>query len=138
MSRVWIWGPAIAQMAVIFAASSIPNVGELPGGVSDKGAHAAGYAILAALLLRALAHARIGGITWPTTAMSAVLATAYGVTDEIHQMYVPGRSPDVHDVFADGTGAAAGALLVAVIAWGILKSGRARPSSARRENHSAR
>jgi VanZ family protein len=29
----------------------------------------------------------------------------YGILDEVHQMYVPGRSPDVYDAMADAFGA---------------------------------
>jgi hypothetical protein len=35
MRRVWLWGPVALQMAVIFTASSIPNLRRLPGGVPD-------------------------------------------------------------------------------------------------------
>ena len=43
--------------------------------------------------------------------MAAVLGVLYGATDEIHQMYVPGRSPDVLDWFADAAGVAAACFL---------------------------
>jgi VanZ family protein len=111
-------------MIVIFIASSIPDVGSLPGGVSDKSAHAIGYGILGALILRALAHGRFAAVRWSTAAGSVLLATLYGATDEFHQSFVPGRSPDVHDVLADATGAAIAALVLGVIAWGILKTRR--------------
>ena len=45
-------------MAVIFIASSIPNLTHIPGDVSDKTAHFAAYAILGALMLRA----RVAGL----------------------------------------------------------------------------
>jgi VanZ family protein len=108
-------------MIIIFIASSIPDVGSLPGGMSDKGAHAIGYGVLGALILRALAHGRFAGVRWSTAAGSVLLATLYGATDEFHQSFVPGRSPDVHDVLADATGAALAALLLGLLAWGILK-----------------
>ncbi|MBN2111268.1 MAG: VanZ family protein, partial [Methanosarcinaceae archaeon] len=28
----------------------------------------------------------------------------YGISDEIHQMYVPGRTSSIHDLYADGIG----------------------------------
>lgn len=120
-----LWLPAIAQMAIIFVASSIPDLGPLPGGVSDKFGHSIGYAILGALLLRALARARWAGVTWKTALLAIVMATVYGISDEFHQGFVPGRSPDVLDVVADMTGAAIAVALVGAAAagraWGILK-----------------
>ena len=44
-----------------------------------------------------------------------LLATLFGVTDEIHQYFVPGRQADVFDVVADAVGALAGALFVAFL-----------------------
>lgn len=34
-----------------------------------------------------------------------LVATLYGISDEIHQSFVPGRQPDVFDVLADSFGA---------------------------------
>ena len=121
-----LWLPPIAQMAIIFVASSIPDPGPLPGGVSDKSGHSIGYAILGAVLLRALARARWPGVTWKTALLAILIATAYGISDELHQWLVPGRSPEVLDVVADMNGAAIAVALIGAAAagrrWGILKS----------------
>jgi VanZ family protein len=113
-------------MALIFAASSIPNLKNLPGGMSDKSGHSIGYAILAGVLLRAFAGGRLGGVTWLRGLLAIVLATLYGVTDEFHQLFVPGRSADRYDVVADCLGASLGVALgwlaSAVRRWGILDS----------------
>lgn len=127
MSRLWLWGPVLVQMALIFIASSIPNLQQLPGNISDKAGHGIGYAILGALLLRALARGRRAGVTWRTMLLAILCATAYGVSDELHQRFVPGRSSDVYDVLADAEGAAAASLG----AWAILKS---VPQPRRRES----
>ena len=122
----WLWGPVVLQMALIFAASSIQNLKNLPGGMSDKSGHSIGYALLAGLLLRAFAGGRVQGITWARGFLAIVLATLYGVTDEFHQLFVPGRSADRYDVLADflgaGLGVALGWLASAVRRWGILDS----------------
>lgn len=111
-------------MAIIFALSSIPDLGALPGGVSDKSGHALGYGILGVLLLRAFAGGRLSGVTWRSVLLAIAAATAYGVTDEFHQAFVPGRSPDALDVVADLLGASSAVALAAaaaaVTAWGIL------------------
>jgi len=122
----WLWGPVVLQMAIIFAASSIPNLGPLPGGISDTSGHSIGYALLAGLLLRALAGGWLGGVTWRRACAAIILATVYGALDEFHQSFVPGRYADRHDILADCTGAAlgvaAGWLAGAARRWGILDS----------------
>lgn len=125
-SPFFLWGPVVLQMALIFAASSIQNLGKLPGGMSDKSGHSIGYALLAFLLVRAFAHGRLRDVTWPRVAVAIVVATLYGVSDEFHQLFVPGRSADRYDVLADCAGATLGAALgwLAGVArrWGILDS----------------
>jgi VanZ family protein len=115
-------------MAVIFGASSIPRLGRLPGGVTDWVGHSIGYGLLGALLLRALAGGRLSGVTGRRALAAVLLATLYGVSDEAHQWFVPGRSPDRLDVLADCLGAAvavtAGVAAARVRRWGILKSFR--------------
>jgi VanZ family protein len=114
------------MLAVIFAASSIPNLTRLPGDISDKSGHSIGYALLGGLILRALAGGRLRGVTWTRVIAAIVLATLYGVTDEFHQLFVPGRSADRYDVLADFLGAtmgtAVGWLASAAQRWGILGS----------------
>jgi VanZ family protein len=102
-------------MALIFLASSIPDVKTIPGGVSDKTAHFWVYGILGLVLFRALAGGALSGLTIGRALLTIVLACLYGVSDEFHQSFVPGRSPDVFDVLADTLGAAGivAAMLVA-------------------------
>lgn len=121
---LFLWGPVVIQMALIFVASSIPDLGPLPG-PSDKSWHSAGYALLGGLLLRAFAGGRLSGVTWPRAITAVLLTTLYGVSDEFHQTFVPGRSADRFDLLADGIGAAlaaiAGGAAAAARAWGILR-----------------
>jgi VanZ family protein len=99
-------------MALIFGASSIAHPPEVPGAGSDKLVHMLMYAGLSALLVRAWA----GGLGRPVALRVAVLAvllsTAYGVTDEIHQHFVPPRQMDALDLVADGIGATLAATLL--------------------------
>jgi VanZ family protein len=114
LNFLWLWAPAILQMGLIFGASSLTEPG-LPGGVSDKSGHFTGYLILSALLVRALAGGRIAGITWRAILLAVLGATLYGVTDEIHQRFVPGRSPDLADIVADAAGAVGGGVLCGIL-----------------------
>ncbi|MGE3841233.1 MAG: VanZ family protein [Vicinamibacterales bacterium] len=114
------WLPVVAVMAAIFMLSAQPALPDV--GVSDKQAHGLTYGALAVLVLRALARARWSGVSMGSALSSAVVATLYGVSDEWHQSFVPGRSSDVRDVVADAVGA-----LIAVLAvwlWSILATRR--------------
>jgi len=106
----------LAQMAVIFAASSIPDVTALPGGVSDKTAHFAGYALLGALALRALSDSIWKRCTTSNGLLAWCLGAVYAASDEFHQSFVPGRTPSVDDWFADALGAGAAVLVILAIA----------------------
>ena len=99
------WLPVIVWAAVIFAFSAIPSLGTGLGTwdlVLRKLAHMAEYAVLAALLWRALG----------SYAGALVLAVAYAGTDELHQHFVSGRHAAFRDVGIDAAGAAVGLALV--------------------------
>lgn len=122
MVLVGLWAPVVVLMLGIFVLSAQPTLPEV--GVSDKQAHALAYGALAAFIYRALAGGTWIGLT-PTRALWSVLtATAYGISDEWHQSFVPGRSTDVRDVAADASGAALAVL--AVWLCGILAARRLR------------
>ena len=117
--RVRVWGPAWGTMVLIFVLSSISGLGPIPGGVDDGVAHALQYAVLAALLLRGLAGARWRGVKVRAAALAVLLATLYGVTDEAHQWFVPGRTAEVTDLVADALGAAVAAGVIC--GWSIVR-----------------
>ena len=101
---VRLWLPVVGWATLIFAFSSVPDLGTGLGGwdlVLRKLAHAAEYAVLGALLARALASAS-------TAVVAGVL---YAVTDELHQTLVPGRQGSVRDVVIDAAGVVAGVAL---------------------------
>jgi hypothetical protein len=98
------WLPVALWAALIFALSSIPDLGTGLGGwdlLLRKLAHAAEYAVLGALLARATAR---GGLAF-------VLGTLYAVSDEVHQEFVPGRMGSALDVVLDAVGVACGVLV---------------------------
>jgi hypothetical protein len=106
-------------MAVIFWLSSQPKpplawiADEIDWG--DKLGHVVVYAILGALLWRAM---RAAGGCWRLVAVVMVVALTYGLSDEIHQLYVPGRSFDLLDMIADGVGAALAAVIMTICLGG--------------------
>jgi VanZ family protein len=105
-------------MLLIFAISSVSNLPAVPGNPSDKIEHFAEYGVLGVLLVRALGGRKWGTPTIGTAAIAVVIAVVYGLSDEGHQYFVPGRQSDWHDALADAIGA--GAASAAVYAWGII------------------
>ena len=98
----------------------MPFASDIPG--FDKVVHFALYGVEAFLLY--------GAIPWTGPAafsLARVLAVtgamaAWGVADEVHQYWIPGRSMEGEDVMADVAGAAAGALCASAVS-------RRRPTS---------
>ena len=109
---IWNWAPALAQMAAIFAASNLSAVPSLPGGLSDYTGHFIGYTLLAALAIRGFARGRWSGVNGRAAWQAVIMSSLYGVTDEFHQSFVPGRSPSVADWCVDTIGACVGVGLV--------------------------
>src|SRR6478672_7978857 len=99
-----VWLPVFAWAAVIFAFSSIPSLSSGLGEwdtVLRKGAHITEYAILGALLYRALG----------VEALALAIGIAYAATDELHQHFVRGRHASPIDVAIDAVGVALGMLV---------------------------
>ena len=103
----------------------------MPAGFSDKDGHAVLYAGLACLLVRALSGARWSRVTGGASAIAVGLAAAYGMTDEFHQWFVPGRTADPADWVADVAGAAIGVGVI-YLAARVVTSGENRRSQGNR------
>lgn len=107
--------PLFAWALAIFTASSIPaaDFPDSPIFSQDKLLHFIVFFGFAVLLERALHHQN----RFPALASRSHLATLvttvlYGAIDELHQYFVPGRSPDYRDLLADTVGAIAAVLMV--------------------------
>lgn len=107
-----LWGPVCAYTALIFYVSSQSHPEEQVPFVtlfSDKAVHAVEYALLGALCCRALYGSQREA--WRRQAiLSAIIITSlYGISDEIHQAFVPFRESSGLDWVADTIGGAIGA-----------------------------
>jgi VanZ like family len=105
-----LWLPVVAWAALIFTFSSIPDLGTGLGGwdiVLRKVAHAAEYAVLGALLLRATLR----------PSLAFVLGTLYAVSDEVHQAFVPGRAGSPLDVGLDTVG-----VVIGIALWQLVRA----------------
>src|SRR2546423_8613924 len=99
-----VWLPVLVWAAVIFTLSSIPSLSTGLGlwdTILRKGAHVTEYAILGALLYRALGR----------EAPALAAGIAYAATDELHQHFVRGRHGAPVDVAIDAAGVALGMLV---------------------------
>ncbi len=99
--------PMAVTMGTIFFLSHQPgdslSLPEMPG--MDKVAHMAAYGFLAATILVAFSdrqrHTIPKRVLWLTMSFCAL----YGISDEFHQSFIPGRSSSFFDVLADCAGA---------------------------------
>lgn len=100
------WAAVILYMGVIFYLSHQPTM-PIPMRFphQDKVMHFGAYLILGSLL----AHAIFPGSRKRRFALAFGIASLYGISDEIHQMFVPGRDASVLDWLADAAGAWVGA-----------------------------
>ncbi|MEK6640848.1 MAG: VanZ family protein [Nitrospirota bacterium] len=118
----WYWLPAALYAGMIFYMSSQSHPEEqLPSfllkDVSDKVLHAVEYAVLGGFCYRAFRWGVNGPVASYALLFAIVTASLYGVTDEVHQFFVPFRESSWLDWLADTAGATAGAL-----SWRFLKS----------------
>lgn len=114
---LWYWVPPLLWMAIIFYLSSKPSLPQAPGPWLDdllkKLSHVAVYTLLYLFLLRAFRRTRFAGRA-PLLALQAT--AAYGLSDELHQSFVPGRHANWYDVAID--------VAVPLLLWGLWRSQR--------------
>jgi VanZ family protein len=119
----WFWLPPLGYMISIFfmSSQSDPQIG---GDTPDYVLHSIGYFILTLLLIRLLLaeqpqklqklavffsdskNINDGLLFWHIASVNGVLiAIAYGITDELHQYFTPGRHCSFNDLLANSFGA---------------------------------
>lgn len=107
-----VYIPLIIYWIVLLIATSIPADRMPSVGVGDKFSHFFAYLILSALLYFAFSLQEKYSVLKNNPALiSAGIASAYGIFDELHQMLIPGRSAELLDWVADFCGALAGVLI---------------------------
>ncbi len=111
--------PALLWMGVIFFLSSFPSSAfpVIPIPQIDKAVHAGIFFILCALIDRAIHHQnRFPEIRKYHLLISLSVVILYGLSDEYHQSFVPGRDVDIFDAMADTAGG-----LLYVMLWSFFK-----------------
>ena len=105
--------PAAIWMLAIFELSSrstIPQTPSLPSEITAMAGHLIAYAILAALVYFGLGA--IFGDARRCSIWAFGISVGYGISDEFHQSFVPGRHASPLDVMADAIGAVLGLCLL--------------------------
>jgi len=106
------WLPVLICMGIIFYASSLPASDILPiFAYQDILFHFLIYAILAYFIARALKNTYSGISPAKTIVFALTFAFFYAITDELHQMFVPGRYPSGMDLWIDGIGGLTGSII---------------------------
>lgn len=109
MNRLGLGLPVVLYCTVIFWFSSLPELPYTASAFPDKLAHLVVYTGLGWLVSRWPAADPSSSETkiWATALVFCLL---YGITDEFHQHFVPGRSVEVLDAGADAIGGFVGGL----------------------------
>jgi len=99
--------PMAVVMGTIFFLSHQPgdslSLPEVPG--IDKLAHLSAYGTLAGTVLFALSERLKIKVPLNAALVTVAFCLLYGISDELHQSFIPGRTVSGYDLLADGTGA---------------------------------
>lgn len=78
-----------------------------------KNAHFFAYLLLGVLVSNALRSS--GFLGYKAVALALLICVLYAISDEIHQLYVPGRGGQLKDVVIDGLGSMVGIAVFEII-----------------------
>ena len=108
----YYWLPLVVYCLLIYIQSDYPSPESLPSfEFSDKLYHFAAYAVMGVLFYRAYQTTPFNNNIQMLVLLSMISASLYGVSDEIHQAFVPARDGSLWDVVADILGAVGGVYL---------------------------
>ena len=115
------WLPVIIYAMLIFLVSSFETPFNLKLETTglDKIAHFLEYLILGFLLVRAIRASSLKVSARNAIFMAFAIGSFYGITDEIHQSFVPGRFVAISDFICDSIGSLTGAIIFTYYtSWG--------------------
>ena len=115
--KVWlVYLPLALYWIILFTATTLPG-NQLPDlHLSDKIEHFSAFFILAVLLNLALIFQRKSFVLFKYAALVTIVITlSYGAIDELHQIFIPGRSADIRDWLADSTGVILGVFILNLV-----------------------
>lgn len=115
--KTWlVYLPLALYWIILFTATTLPG-NQLPDlHLSDKIEHFSAFFILAVLLNLALIFQRKSFVLFKYAALVTIVITlSYGAIDELHQIFIPGRSADIRDWLADSTGVILGVFILNLV-----------------------
>lgn len=104
--KIWlVYIPLVLYWIILFTATTLPGP-QLPDiHLGDKIEHFSAFFILSILLNLTLIFQRKSYLLFKfATLVTVIICLSYGAIDELHQMFIPGRSADIRDWLADSTG----------------------------------
>ena len=111
--KLLVYTPLVVYWLILFVATTLPAASMPSFGVVDKVNHLSAYFILAILLfLTLLFQQKIPLTKNRVAAYALIICSLYGMLDEVHQIFIPGRSAEFLDFLADACGALLGVLLM--------------------------
>ena len=109
---IFCWLPLVVYCFLIYIQSDYPSPESLPSfEFSDKLYHFAAYAVMGVLFYRAYQTLPLKNNILLLMLLSMISTSLYGLSDEIHQSFVPYRDGNLPDVIADVLGAVCGVYL---------------------------
>ncbi len=106
---LYYWFPVFIYCLLIFLQSSYPSPKTVPDVPHmDKFLHFVVYGILGILFFRAYSTLRIKNNVNLLIIISILSSGLYGISDELHQYFVPYREAELMDVLADLLGSIGG------------------------------
>lgn len=106
---------------IIEAIEKIVPMGNVPvetiHHIVRKNAHFFLYFFLGIFVLLALKKVGVNG--YKKVWLAFLICVIYAVSDEVHQLFVNGRSARIMDVLIDSTGAAIGIIIASIIDWKV-------------------
>ncbi|MCF6247579.1 MAG: VanZ family protein [Desulfobacula sp.] len=104
--------PVVALCIAIFWQSSFPGMLKQPLFLhDDKVIHFLAYALLAFLTARSLVAEKPDISLFKIRMIAIIFTSFYGLSDEIHQAFVPSRDASIGDFLADSLGSLLGTYL---------------------------
>ncbi|WNF36648.1 VanZ family protein [Bacillaceae bacterium IKA-2] len=146
LNKTFSWVAVVAWMALIFFLSHQPATqsNDLSTGITElivktvenfapnidfdirsfnhmvrKNAHFIAYLVLGVLMINALRTSGVRG--YRSIVLALGICVLYAISDEVHQLFIPGRSGEIRDVIIDSAGTTVGIGLYLLIGK-ILKS----------------